>query len=344
MVCAVAPGIPESLRRVPGGPHLLERLTAPFRIGDDGVRGPLLCAPLGTADAALGLLAVEGEPWLGEYAADDLETLVGIAAQASLSLLRLRGERITAEHAISPHDLAHASEVQRRLLPTLPDNVAGYEVAVEYSPAHHVGGDFFDLVPLGHGVVIALCGDVAGKGVSAALLMSRLAADFRRQCHIAATPGELLGALNDELCVLLPDDSFATAVCVRLDAPAGNMRVANAGHVLPVVRRRSGGVISVGRQSGAALGMLPGETYAEQTVPMEVGDVVLLMTDGVVEAVDNDPRNMWKLMDLVAQAPLDVRAISQQILAAVNEALGPRRVDDLTLLAIKPGDEAARAR
>ena len=88
--------------------------------------------------------------------------------------------------------------------------------------------------------------------------------------------------------------------------------------------------------AGAALGMLVDESYAEQQLALAPGDVVLLMTDGAVEAVERDPRNMWKLMDLIAQAPCEVHAISQAIVGAVEEALGNRRVDDVTLLAIMP--------
>jgi serine phosphatase RsbU (regulator of sigma subunit) len=338
MMCQVAPGIPEPLRHAPGGPHLLEHLQTPLRAGSDGVRGPLLAAPM--LDPLVGgLIAIEGEPSVREYGETDLELFVGIAAQTTLALARLRAERAGAERASTPHDLEQASAVQRRILPALPPLVSGFRVAVEYSPAYHVGGDFYDVVPVGPRVVTALVGDVAGKGVSAALMMSRLAAEFRRECDEGRSPSALLEHLNEELCQLLPDDSFATAACLRLDARARQLVVANAGHVLPVVRKRAGGVVAVGRQAGAALGMLRGETYGEQVEPLDPGDIVLLMTDGVVEAVERDPRNMWKLMDLIAQAPHDVGAISQQILAAVMDALGPRRVDDVTLLALMPVDD-----
>lgn len=337
MVCLVSPGMPEPLRRNPSGPHLMNHLQVPLRAAGDGVRGPLLAAALDDPLVG-GLLAIEGEPAVGDYQSDDLIAFVGIAAQATLALARLRAERAGAERAQAPHDLEQASAVQRRILPALPAFVSGFRIAVEYNPAYHVGGDFYDVVTVGPRVVTALVGDVAGKGVSAALLMSRLAVEFRRECGAGRSPRELLSHLNAELCRLLPDDSFATAACLRLDGRARTMVVANAGHVLPVVRKRAGGVIAVGRQAGTALGMLEGETYVEQTFPLDPGDIVLLMTDGVVEAVERDPRNMWKLMDLVAQAPQDVAAISQQIMAAVTEALGSRRVDDVTLLAIMPVD------
>jgi sigma-B regulation protein RsbU (phosphoserine phosphatase) len=335
-VCAMAPDVPEPLRRAPGGPDLLDYLQTPLRAREDGVRGPLLAAPLVDPAGEHGLLAIEGEPRVKEYSEIELDTFVGIAAQACLALARLRAERVSAEHAAWPHDLRQASEVQRRLLPTLPPTLAGFQISVIYSPAYHVGGDFYDVIETQPGVLTALIGDVAGKGVSAALMMSRLGADFRRACTAGATPRQLLSIMNQALCELLPDDSFATAACLRFDGPNGTLTVANAGHVLPVVRRHGGGVVSVGRAAGAALGMLLDESYAEQQLALAPGDVVLLMTDGVVEAVERDPRNMWKLMDLIAQAPCEVHAISQAIVGAVEEALGNRRVDDVTLLAIMP--------
>jgi serine phosphatase RsbU (regulator of sigma subunit) len=333
-VCAMAPGVPEPLKRAPGGPDLLDYLQTPLRAREDGVRGPLLAAPLVDPAGEHGLLAIEGEPRVKEYTPIELDTFVGIAAQACLALARLRAERVSAEHAAWPHDLRQASEVQRRLLPTLPPTLAGFRISVVYSPAYHVGGDFYDVIETQPGVLTALIGDVAGKGVSAALMMSRLGADFRRSCGAGASPRQLLGTMNQALCELLPDDSFATAACLRLDGPARLLTVANAGHVLPVVRRKGGGVVSVGRAAGAALGMLLDEVYSEQQLALATGDVVLLMTDGVVEAVERDPRNMWKLMDLIAQAPCEVTAISEAIVGAVEEALGNRRVDDVTLLAL----------
>lgn len=343
LVCAVAPGLPEPLRIAPRGPVLLDALATPGLAPEDGVRGPLLWAPLSTSEGAVGLLAIEGEPRVRPYHAEDLEAFEGAAAQAMLALARLRAERSAAEGRASPHDLARASVVQRRLLPALPRRLGAFLVGVEYSPAYHVGGDFYDAVETVPGIVHTIIGDVAGKGVSAALLMARLGVECRRRLAAGVAPRELLAEMNDTLGALLPDDSFATAAALRLDANTGRLTIANAGHVLPVIKRAAGGVMPVGRQTGAALGMVPGETYVEQTVPLERGDIVILMTDGVVEALERDPRNMWQLMDLIVQAPHDVGAISYAILAAVERQLGAERADDVTLLSFMLDDIGAGA-
>jgi serine phosphatase RsbU (regulator of sigma subunit) len=147
-----------------------------------------------------------------------------------------------------------------------------------------------------------------------------------------APPRTHLAEMNTALGEALPDDCFTTAAAVRLDGPGRTITIANAGHVLPVIKRAAGGVMPIGRQAGTALGMLVGETYPEQTFPMTPGDIVILMTDGVVEALDRDPRNMWQLLDLIVQAPHDVAAITHEILVAVERQLGVYRADDVTLL------------
>jgi sigma-B regulation protein RsbU (phosphoserine phosphatase) len=332
LVCMVAPGLPEPLRIAPRGPELLGALATPGMAPEDGVRGPLLWAPLADAGGMLGLLAIEAEPRGRGFGDDDRTAFVSVAAQTCLTISRLRAERITAEERASPHDLLRASQVQRRLLPELPRRLGPFLISVEYSPAYHVGGDFYDAVEHAPGVISSIIGDVAGKGVSAALMMARLGVECRRRLQAGVAPRELLAEMNRALCLLLPDDSFATAAAMRLDSVAGTLTIANAGHVLPVVKRAAGGVLPIGRQAGMALGMLADETYTEQTLPLAKGDIVILMTDGVVEALDRDPRNMWQLLDLIVQAPHDVGAISYAILQAVERQLGARRADDVTLL------------
>jgi serine phosphatase RsbU (regulator of sigma subunit) len=300
-----------------------------------GADGTMLSAPLIDRTTMLGLLVVERTVEHPDFGIEDLDALTGVAGQARDALSRLRTQR---KHM--SHDLELAKQIQQGFL-QLPPELNGFRIAAQYRPALNVGGDFYDLVPTGNGQVMAVIGDVSGKGVSAALLMSRVSMEFRRIAKESNTPKALLSQLNRSVCELSPDDTFVTAACLKLDAFRRRLTVANAGHVLPVVRRASGSVLTLGAASGLPLGMLPTESYTDQTFDLDVGDIVLLMTDGVVDALEGDALDMRALLDLISVAPHDAAKINDRILMAVERAVETRLGDDVALLSLEVTPESA---
>lgn len=226
-------------------------------------------------------------------------------------------------------DLAMARKIQRRLLPELPSQIGGLTVAAEYRPAFEVGGDFYDLVPTRDGDVVAVMGDVSGKGVAAALVMAHVTAEFRRAVELQDTPGKLLAELNRAL-VGVGDDTFVTTVVLRFDATRRRLAVSNAGHLPPIVRRKNGETFLVGENTGAPLAMFAHEDYPIEHVELESGDIVLLMTDGVTEPADLD---LPRVREMVASAPHDPGEICRRLLERARK--GIRRADDLAMLALQ---------
>jgi len=214
-------------------------------------------------------------------------------------------------------------------------------VATEYRPAYDVGGDFYDVITTGPGQLVAVIGDVAGKGVAGALMMSRISSEIRRLvAGNEMAPRQILTELNESFSALGVDDSFVTAACVKLDKSTRRLTVANAGHVLPLVRRASGAVMPLGRASGPPVGMLPAQSYADDVFPLDVGDIVLLMTDGVLDALhrDDDQLGLWSIIDLLAKAPRDLDEINRRIVSLVQQRTGGSCPDDLTLLGLEVRD------
>jgi serine phosphatase RsbU (regulator of sigma subunit) len=226
-------------------------------------------------------------------------------------------------------DLAMARKIQRRLLPELPQHIGGLKVAAEYRPAFEVGGDFYDLVPTRDGDVVAVMGDVSGKGVAAALIMAHVTAEFRRAVETQETPGKLLAELNRAL-VGVGDDTFVTTVCLRFDATRRQLAIANAGHLPPIVRRRSGETFMIGENTGAPLAMFLHEDYPIEHVQLDEGDVVIMMTDGVTEPADLD---LPRVREIVASAPHCPTEICRRLLERARR--GIRRADDLAMLALQ---------
>jgi serine phosphatase RsbU (regulator of sigma subunit) len=248
--------------------------------------------------------------------------------------LRATGRR-HARHTLE-QDLELARRIQRSFLPQLPERLDGLRLAATYRPAYQVGGDFYDVLPRADGTVLAIIGDVSGKGVSGALLMARATSELRRISSQGAGPARLLAELDASLASHICDDTFVTAACVSIDRQRRTLTVANAGHVVPLVRRASGEVRTFGNPSGPPLAMLVGCEYTEEVMPVEPGDILVLMTDGVLDALhtDDDPLGLGALEALLRRVPPHVDDIHRRVLRAVDDHAS-LRTDDITLLSIE---------
>lgn len=302
-------------------------------------RRGLLVAPLLERMKLLGLLVLEALPGVADFTLIDLDAVVGVAGMVTLSLQRLALSQKDAVRTHWDRDLRTAREIQRNFLPVLPPAVNGFAVAALYEPAHEVGGDLYDVVPCGQDAVLGIIGDVSGKGVSAALVMSRVSSEFRRLALAGPSPGVLLEQLNRQVWKQWPDDTFVTAACVRLDAGRRRLTVANAGHVYPLVRRTTGEVVPVGRTAATPIGMIGDEHYQDEEHGLSPGDTVCLMTDGVVEALDADgaERKIWKLCTLLAHAGPEPAQQIDALMAEVHRGRDrpTRRADDVTILCLR---------
>jgi serine phosphatase RsbU (regulator of sigma subunit) len=299
-------------------------------------RGSIMFAPLLDAGSVIGVIVLEAGPMTPNFTTFDLDLLQGIAALFSLALQRLRSKVTETVHASVELDLKTARKVQRRLMSQpLPLGV-GVTVDAEYMPAFDVGGDFYEIVHLGGGKIGGAIGDVSGKGVSAALIMSRVSSDVRRALRSGVSPARVHSYVNAGLIKDIESESFVTASCIRLDAHTRKLTVSNAGHLPLIVRRANGDVFSFGEPSGTPLGMMECE-YADQEIDLEPLDIVLLMTDGLVEALDrpSDRMGMELLLGLIKYAPHDPKLVNARILEAVNKMKGTKPLDDVTLVALQ---------
>jgi hypothetical protein len=296
-------------------------------------RGPLMAAPVYDSLALVSVVVVEAVPSAPDFTSFDLHLLGAVTALLSLALQGLRPARADPAPAFLDIDGPRAGRLQRRLLGGALPRESGVVADARYLPAFDVGGDFYDLAYLGNGRICATIGDVAGRGVSAALIMSRVSLEFRRVVRTGLSPSAVLAAVNDTLTDL-EDELFVTAGCVQLDARRRRMSIANAGHFPALVRRASGETLAVGAPSGTPLGICPC-VYSVDSVDLSPGDIVLLFTDGLVAAVDalGDGVNTDALVRLVVSAHHDLRAINDRVLAAATLCGHP--VDDVTLVALQ---------
>nr|WP_238355213.1 PP2C family protein-serine/threonine phosphatase [Kribbella sandramycini] len=264
------------------------------------------------------------------FGAADTELAEQIAARASLALdsARLYEQRSQIANAL-----------QNSLLPPELPTVPGLDLGARYRPALEqldIGGDFYDLFQRDGEWLVAL-GDVAGKGVEAAVLTGRARQSLRTAAHFVTDPGALLAALN---AVFTDDIShrFVTMICLRVrPQPDGGLLVdvAVAGHAPPLVARAGGDVEEVACD-GAVLGVVPVAEYPVTTVRLAPGDQIVLFTDGIEEARGESgfygQERLLELLGRYAGAGADVTcaAIEQDVL----EHLDGRAHDDIAVLAL----------
>ena len=194
-----------------------------------------------------------------------------------------RFTRVSREQALSAAELDAAREIQRRLVPqTLPE-VPGCRIETAYLPAQEVGGDFYQVLPQGDGSTLIVVGDVSGKGLKAAMTGALAIGALRALSSEDLAPGVLMARLNREI-MRAEDGGFITCLCARIDAvrngAGGGVTLANAGHLSPYWNTQE-----VAVESGLPLGVFADEEYAETTLQLAKGDRLMLLSDGIVEAM-----------------------------------------------------------
>ncbi|HTV82220.1 MAG TPA: PP2C family protein-serine/threonine phosphatase [Acidobacteriaceae bacterium] len=222
------------------------------------------------------------------------------------------------------------------LLPSTLPQLAGVQIAGAWQPAREVGGDYFDVIQLDKDRLGICVGDVAGKGITAALLMANLQASCRAFATTEASPQVVCTKLNRFLCANIASGKFVTFFYAVLDAGTRTLTYENAGHS-PGLLLRSNGTTETLQGGGAVLGALPDWTYQDYTAQLQPGDQLLLSTDGITEAENAKLEEFGDLRLLAAarashgSAPDVQRAIMQQVTAFC----GGNFRDDATLLVLR---------
>jgi serine phosphatase RsbU (regulator of sigma subunit) len=235
-------------------------------------------------------------------------------------------------------DLELARGVQRAFLPPLLPEVPGYEFFAYYESAFEIGGDYYDFIPLPRQRVAVMLGDVAGKGVAAALLMAKLSADARFCMLTEPDPATAFTKLNTLMTQSGIVDRFVTLVAAILDPVSHTVTLVNAGHPSPLHYRRATrrvDKVTNNEVSGFPIGVQSGAEYASCQVRLEPGDCLLAFTDGVTEAMDvnNVPLRTQGIYSVLQGQAGSPRALGERVFKAVMQfAAGRSQHDDIALV------------
>ena len=305
-------------------------------IADFRIRS-FMCAPLITSDGeAIGLMQIDTHDHRSRFQEDDLEVLASVALQAAFAVENAKlHEQALSQQALE-RDLALAHKVQQGFLPKAPPQIAGYQFFDYYEPANQVGGDFFDYVILPDNRLAVIVADVAGKGVSAALLMAKVTSDARYWLVGERNPAVAITKLSQAFINSGWSDRFVTFLLAVVDIRTHQVTLVNAGHMPPILRHADGRVEEVGDDAaGLPIGVDEDWEYEEFQLELQPGYTLTAFTDGFSEA-SNDREEFFgseRLLELAAQPASDVAELGNNILADVQKFVGGyKQSDDMCLL------------
>lgn len=309
-------------------------------IADCKIRS-VMCVPMigRNSDKAFGVIQLDTQDRFKKFTEQDLKLLLSVAVQAAVAVENTRMHETLVARAGIERDLKLATQVQKSFLPKHLRQPEGYQFAAHYESAQEVGGDYYDVIDLRNGRFGVMVGDVAGKGVPAALLMAKVSADARFCMLTEHDLATAVSKLNEHMQEAGLLDRFVTLGAALLDSTGHQVTFVNAGHIPPLIYRRNSDSFEeiVPRDlTGFPLGVAEGVVYDAVAGALAPGDTVLMFTDGVTDARNKDDRDFKPdgVHAALQKCPKTPKAMVDCLVAAVKEhAKGCKQHDDITIVA-----------
>jgi serine phosphatase RsbU (regulator of sigma subunit) len=302
-----------------------------------GVRS-VLAVPLGVADKVFGIIYADSPIAEGRFTEDHLKVLTTLASVAAIRVENARLVEARLERERFERELALASEIQQRFQPTAPPHVEGYELQGISFPCYEIGGDYYDFIEREDGRLVIALGDVSGKGTAAALLMSSLHAAIHAQSASHDSLVATISAVNRYLADNIPANRFVTLFYAELDPSSGALSFLNAGHNPPLIIHAAGTVEQLA-SGGLPLGIKRDADYREGRTQLQPGDVLVIYSDGVTEAVSptGEEFGATRLYEVVSRnIEASAAGIRDRIESSLTKfAQGTSAADDITLVIVK---------
>lgn len=308
-------------------------------IADCKIRS-MVVAPLTSraGEPAIGVIQLDTQDRFKKFTQDDLRLLMAVAALAGVAIENARMHESLITRAALERDLELAKRVQKSFLPKKFPQIAGYEFFAHYESAQEVGGDYYDFIPLPGNQLGVMIGDVAGKGVPAALLMAKVSSDARFCTLTEPLLTVAIGKLNENMQEAGLLDRFVTFAACVVDLAKHSVTVVSAGHMPPVIFRAKSKTFEDGctnDQTGLPLGVIEGIVYECNTFTLEPNDCVLLYTDGVSESKNRVEKDfgMDGIYATLKSGTMTPAAMGQRLVEDVHQhATGRKPHDDMTVV------------
>lgn len=299
----------------------------------------VLCVPIRFKGQMLGILTLTNKKTLDSFNSNDLRLLSIIASQSGQLIRNSQLQTEALEKKRMESELAMARRIQLDLLPKMVPNVEGLDIFGYFRPADQVSGDYYDYFDLGGdrlGVVIA---DVSGHGPSAALVMTMVKGILHAITQSFESPSSLISEMNRTLNDIIPEDMFVTMMFLVFDMKDRTLRISNAGHN-PLLFCNSGlSSVQMVECRGTILGFSKSMSFSEKEIAMNPGDLYLIYTDGVTEAM-NSLGEMFDESKLIEAVQEKASHKSVEIIRHIQDKLRQFKgqtpqSDDIAIVAVK---------
>jgi phosphoserine phosphatase RsbU/P len=305
-----------------------------------------LLLPLSVKDKLLGFISLSQKRSEEPYSGTDLRLLKSVAAQAGLALENARLTSAIAEEVAQRERLNReveiAREVQERLFPQKLPPIAGLDYCGKCRPALGVGGDYYDFLALPGGRLGIALGDVSGKGIAAALMMASLEASLRAEAMRGTDDlAAVVQNVNSLVYEATAENRYATFFYAQYDPSARGLSYVNAGHNPPMLFRKRESRWRIERldAGGTVIGLLPQFPYRQAALVLEAGDLLVVYTDGVSEAMNPADEEFGEERMIEAVTLSDglsaAETIEQLMRSADDFASGAAQHDDMTLVVLR---------
>jgi phosphoserine phosphatase RsbU/P len=300
----------------------------------------IMAAPLVSSDGTVfGIIQVDTQDKLRKFTPDDLQFLVAVANQAAVAIDNVKLHESVAERQRVQREVELAKQVQRSFLPHTLPRMEGYEFFAHNQAAREVGGDFYSFLDMSGGRIALAVGDVAGKGIPAALLMARVCGDINLAVLSETEPAKMVKKMNDLFQQAGINDRFVAFLLCILDPATGLLTVVNAGQVPPLLRKAEGRVEehACNEKNGLPLGVEENSPYEACQILMQPGDCLVMCTDGITDASNEEDVAFGRerLLATIKQGPRTAPELGESILRAVEQfATAPNQFDDMTLVCL----------
>lgn len=297
----------------------------------------MMCVPLLNVEGdPFGIISLDSQNPMKRFTDDDLELLLAVASQAAHSYDNARLLQTYLDKQKQDKEMKIASGVQQALLPEVLPTVPGYRFFASYDAAQAVGGDYFDCFMIGKRKVCVAFGDVAGKGVPGALIMSRISSVVQNTLTFTDDVATAIHRINSHMCHHMVEGRFVTFILGVIDLDTNIITLANAGHMSPLIRLPDGSVEEFDDSTiGIPVGIMDGYPYEVMQRQIGPGEMFVLITDGVDEAMDKDAELYTKerVREFVENGPTNPEELGKSLLADVRKhANGTPQNDDITIM------------
>jgi serine phosphatase RsbU (regulator of sigma subunit) len=297
----------------------------------------MMCVPmLDLQGNAFGVINLDTQNPMKRFTDEDLELLMAVASQAANAYENVRLLKSHLEKQKQDEEMKIARSVQKALLPEVLPEVPGWYFFASYDAAQAVGGDYYDCFMIGEHKICVSFGDVAGKGVPGALIMSRVASVVQNTMSFTDDVAVAISRINRHMCHNMVAGRFVTYTLAVVDLQTNRISMVNAGHYPPLVRRSDGTVEDfAGGQIGIPIGIMDDYEYDVVERQIEPGDLFLLRTDGVDEAMAPDGAlyTTEKVLEFVAKGVGNSAQLGRDLLTDVRRhANGRPQNDDIAIM------------